>query len=139
MTGVPQCPGPCPSCHGALSVSWLEATRHQLPEASNGEGPACLRLPPTLQTHYEQYHGFVILHGTDTMAFAASVLAFALENLQKTVILTGSQVMSQAVGAEACGSGRGSGLPEATGSVGAAGPSSACSPRCRSCSAWPVI
>lgn len=51
-----------------------------------------VQIAQTIETHYEQYHGFVILHGTDTMAFAASVLAFALENLQKTVILTGSQV-----------------------------------------------
>lgn len=45
-----------------------------------------------LQRHYEQYHGFVVIHGTDTMAFAASVLSFVLENLQKTLILTGAQV-----------------------------------------------
>lgn len=47
------------------------------------------RLP---QTHYERFHGFVVIHGTDTMAFAAAALAFALENLQKTVVLTGAQV-----------------------------------------------
>lgn len=99
MTGVPRRPGPCPSCCGALSVSWAEATGRRAPGGRQWRGPACLRPPPTLQTHYEQYHGFVILHGTDTMAFAASVLAFVLENLQKTVILTGSQVTSQACGA----------------------------------------
>lgn len=47
---------------------------------------------PPAQTHYEQFHGFVVIHGTDTMAFAASVLAFVLENLRKTVVLTGAQV-----------------------------------------------
>jgi L-asparaginase len=41
---------------------------------------------------YEQYDGFVILHGTDTMAFTASALSFMLENLTKPVILTGSQL-----------------------------------------------
>ena len=41
--------------------------------------------------HYEEYEGFVILHGTDTMAFTASALAFMLRNLAKPVILTGSQ------------------------------------------------
>ncbi|KAL0601799.1 60 kDa lysophospholipase [Plecturocebus cupreus] len=46
----------------------------------------------TIQRHYEQYHGFVVIHGTDTMAFAASVLSFTLENLQKTVVVTGAQV-----------------------------------------------
>lgn len=34
----------------------------------------------------------MVIHGTDTMAFAASALAFVLENLQKTVVLTGAQV-----------------------------------------------
>ncbi|XP_020937234.1 60 kDa lysophospholipase isoform X2 [Sus scrofa] len=46
----------------------------------------------TIERHYEQYHGFVVIHGTDTMAFAASTLSFVLENLQKPVILTGAQV-----------------------------------------------
>ncbi|MBR5351579.1 MAG: type I asparaginase [Prevotella sp.] len=41
---------------------------------------------------YEDYDGFVILHGTDTMAFTASALSFMLENLTKPVILTGSQL-----------------------------------------------
>ncbi|XP_039597361.1 60 kDa lysophospholipase [Polypterus senegalus] len=42
--------------------------------------------------HYEQYQGFVILHGTDTMAYTASALSFMCEDLGKPVILTGSQV-----------------------------------------------
>ena len=41
---------------------------------------------------YDAYDGFVILHGTDTMAFTASALSFMLENLTKPVILTGSQL-----------------------------------------------
>ena len=41
---------------------------------------------------YERYDGFVILHGTDTMAYTASALSFMLENLTKPVILTGSQL-----------------------------------------------
>ncbi|XP_058605937.1 60 kDa lysophospholipase-like isoform X4 [Onychostoma macrolepis] len=45
-----------------------------------------------LEKHYEQYDGFVILHGTDTMAYTASALSFMCENLGKPVILTGSQV-----------------------------------------------
>ena len=40
---------------------------------------------------YEKYHGFVILHGTDTMAYLASALSFMFENLGKSVIFTGSQ------------------------------------------------
>jgi len=41
---------------------------------------------------HEEYDGFVVLHGTDTMAYTASALAFMLEGLQKTVIVTGSQI-----------------------------------------------
>ncbi|KAF5926467.1 hypothetical protein HPG69_018370 [Diceros bicornis minor] len=51
-----------------------------------------VQIAQTIERHYEQYDGFVVIHGTDTMAFAASVLSFVLENLQKTVILTGAQV-----------------------------------------------
>ena len=42
--------------------------------------------------HYDEYDGFVILHGTDTMAFTASALSFMLQNLTKPVIFTGSQL-----------------------------------------------
>lgn len=41
---------------------------------------------------YERYDGFVILHGTDTMAYTASALSFMLQNLSKPVIITGSQL-----------------------------------------------
>lgn len=41
---------------------------------------------------YQQYDGFIILHGTDTMAYTASALSFMLENLAKPVIVTGSQI-----------------------------------------------
>lgn len=41
---------------------------------------------------YDQYDGFVILHGTDTMAYTASALAFMLRNLRKPVVITGSQL-----------------------------------------------
>lgn len=45
-----------------------------------------------IKEHYENYHGFVILHGTDTMAYLGSALSFMFENLAKSVIFTGSQV-----------------------------------------------
>ncbi len=45
-----------------------------------------------IKHHYQQYDGFVVLHGTDTMAYTASALSFMLENLQKPVIITGSQI-----------------------------------------------
>lgn len=45
-----------------------------------------------IKQNYENYDGFVILHGTDTMAFTASALSFMLQGLTKPVIVTGSQI-----------------------------------------------
>ncbi|QEO45588.1 asparaginase [Vibrio tarriae] len=45
-----------------------------------------------IAANYEKYDGFVILHGTDTMAYTASALSFMFENLGKPVIVTGSQI-----------------------------------------------
>ncbi len=50
------------------------------------------RIVQIIQKDYDQYDGFVILHGTDTMAYTASALSFMLQNLTKPVILTGSQL-----------------------------------------------
>ncbi len=50
------------------------------------------QLVKIISDKYDNYDGFVILHGTDTMAFTASALSFMLENLTKPVILTGSQL-----------------------------------------------
>ena len=50
------------------------------------------RIVRIIEDNYEKYDGFVVLHGTDTMAYSASVLSFMLENLSKPVILTGSQL-----------------------------------------------
>lgn len=50
------------------------------------------RMVRIIAEHYNEYDGFVILHGTDTMAYTASALSFMLENLTKPVILTGSQL-----------------------------------------------
>lgn len=45
-----------------------------------------------IEDNYDKYDGFVVLHGTDTMAYTASALSFMLENLDKPVIITGSQL-----------------------------------------------
>ena len=50
------------------------------------------RIGEKVASLYPYYDGFVILHGTDTMAYTASSLSFMLENLDKPVILTGSQI-----------------------------------------------
>lgn len=45
-----------------------------------------------VRDHYDKYDGFVILHGSDTMAFSASALSFMLQGLKKPVVFTGSQL-----------------------------------------------
>jgi L-asparaginase len=49
-------------------------------------------LADIIETNYEKYDGFVVLHGTDTMAYSASALSFMLENTAKPVVFTGSQL-----------------------------------------------
>ncbi len=49
-------------------------------------------LSHVIADRYDSYDGFVVLHGTDTMAYTASALSFMLENLTKPVIFTGSQL-----------------------------------------------
>lgn len=50
------------------------------------------KLALTIAEKYEEYDGFVVLHGTDTMAYSASALSFMLINLEKPVIFTGAQL-----------------------------------------------
>ena len=58
-------------------------------------------LADIIETNYQQYHGFVVLHGTDTLAYTASALSFMLEGLTKPVIFTGSQLPIRAVRSDA--------------------------------------
>lgn len=51
-----------------------------------------VRLVTIIEENYSHYDGFVVLHGTDTMAFTASAVSFMLHNLQKPVVFTGSQL-----------------------------------------------
>lgn len=61
-------------------------------DSSDMEPEAWRKLVRIISDKYDKYDGFVILHGTDTMAFTASALSFMLEDLAKPVILTGSQL-----------------------------------------------
>ena len=54
--------------------------------------PEWNHIAAVIAAHYDDYDGFVVLHGTDTMAYTASALSFMLENLSKPVVLTGSQI-----------------------------------------------
>jgi len=51
-----------------------------------------VRIAREIRDVYDEFDGFVVVHGTDTMAYTASALAFMFEGLEKTVILTGSQI-----------------------------------------------
>lgn len=71
----------------------IEAHLFEPPIDSSDMSPAdWAQLARIIASNYNDYDGFVILHGTDTMAYTASALSFMLENLSKPVILTGSQL-----------------------------------------------
>ncbi len=61
-------------------------------DSSDMEPSLWVKLVKIIAYNYDNFDGFVILHGTDTMAYTASALSFMLENLSKPVILTGSQL-----------------------------------------------
>lgn len=61
-------------------------------DSSEIDPASWIRLVKIIADNYDTYDGFVVLHGTDTMAYTASALSFMLENLAKPVILTGSQL-----------------------------------------------
>ncbi len=61
-------------------------------DSSDVEPAMWKRLAALIRDRYDEYDGFVVLHGTDTMAFSASALSFMLEGLGKPVIFTGSQL-----------------------------------------------
>lgn len=61
-------------------------------DSSDVEPSLWQALAGLIQDNYDRYDGFVILHGTDTMAYSASALSFMLDGLTKPVIFTGSQL-----------------------------------------------
>lgn len=61
-------------------------------DSSNVAAKHWLAMAATVEKNYEGFDGFVILHGTDTMAYTGSALSFLLENLAKPVVITGSQL-----------------------------------------------
>lgn len=61
-------------------------------DSSNLTYEAWNQIALDIKKHYEAFDGFVIFHGTDSMAYTASALSFMLEHLDKPVILTGSQI-----------------------------------------------
>jgi len=61
-------------------------------DSSNMRPSIWVEMAQIIRDNYAHYDGFVILHGSDTMSFSASILSFMLEGLQKPVILSGSQL-----------------------------------------------
>lgn len=61
-------------------------------DSSDVEPSLWIALADLIEERYDEYDGFVILHGTDTMAYSASALSFMIEGLTKPVIFTGSQL-----------------------------------------------
>lgn len=73
--------------------AWYRVLEHTpLLDSSNVGADEWVQIAREIEAHYTECDAFVVLHGTDTMAYTASALSFMLENLQRTVVLTGSQV-----------------------------------------------
>ncbi|MEW9796721.1 asparaginase [Alteromonas sp. CYL-A6] len=101
-----------PSSHGYVpAAGFLSKTLASMPEFHRSEMPEFTlheydnlidssdmdptdwqRIADDIAANYADYDGFIILHGTDTMAYTASALSFMLEDLSKPVIVTGSQI-----------------------------------------------
>ncbi len=65
---------------------------HPLIDSANMDPTHWQIIAEDIAANYDKYDGFVVLHGTDTMAYTASALSFMLEGLNKPVIVTGSQI-----------------------------------------------
>ena len=61
-------------------------------DSSNIDPAIWVKIAEAIEANYGEYDGFVVLHGTDTMAYSASAMSFMLEGLTKPVIFTGSQL-----------------------------------------------
>ena len=72
--------------------SWELFEMSPLLDSSNMAVAEWNKIASVIYEAYDRYDGFVVLHGTDTMAYTASALSFILKGLSKPVILTGSQI-----------------------------------------------
>ncbi|KAI7949473.1 hypothetical protein MJO28_008294 [Puccinia striiformis f. sp. tritici] len=78
--------------HGCPKIRYAILEYERLIDSSEIEISDYLRICNSIQSNYYLFDSFVILHGTDTMAYTASAISFLLENLGKNVILTGAQI-----------------------------------------------
>ena len=73
-------------------ASWDLVEFDPLLDSSNISFKEWNQIAETIRSLYDEYDGFVVLHGTDTMAYSTSALSFMLEGLNKPVVFTGSQI-----------------------------------------------
>lgn len=73
--------------HDISTVSFDEPV-----DSSDMDTTDYVKLANLIEEHFEDYDGFVVLHGSDTMSYTASAISFMFENLKKPIIFTGSQL-----------------------------------------------
>jgi len=70
----------------------IETVSNKPIDSSNMNPDYWVEISELIESNYQNFDGFVILHGSDTMSYTASALSFMLENLNKPVVFTGSQL-----------------------------------------------
>lgn len=81
-----------PDLHAPNIPQWEVMEFSPLLDSSNMSVAEWNKIGQAIRDNYHHFDGFVILHGTDTMAYSASALSYMLENLDKPVIFTGAQI-----------------------------------------------
>ena len=76
----------------ACSYDIDSVTLKDIIDSSDMTPPLWVEIAEAIEKEYDNYDGFVVLHGTDTMAYTASALSFMFKNLAKPIVLTGSQL-----------------------------------------------
>lgn len=77
----------------ALLDCTIESISFDVPIDSSNMSPIhWIKMLDIIEANYQEFDGFVILHGSDTMSYSASALSFMIENLSKPIIFTGSQL-----------------------------------------------
>ncbi len=108
---IPSDNGLIPSLSGKEIIELVPALQHICTidiikimniDSSNLSPHNWISMLDTVEKNYNDYDGFVITHGTDTMAYSASMLSCAINNLSKPIVFTGSQLPIKAEGTDAC-------------------------------------
>ena len=81
-----------PDLHAAAFPTWELVEFNPLLDSSDMAVEEWNKIGRVIARRYDRFDGFVVLHGTDTMAYSASALSFMLEGLDKPVIFTGAQI-----------------------------------------------